>query len=56
MDFGKVYGGGMMLFAKELFIYVFKYVVLGVVAICGVVVGAKYKKNKIEKNQTENDK
>lgn len=37
----------MNLLAGELLTYVFKYIVLGAIAIIGVVCGAKYKKNKL---------
>lgn len=39
----------MELFAGELLTYLFKFIVLGAIAVAGVLCGAKYKKNKIAK-------
>ena len=39
----------MDLLAGEFLTYLFKYIVLGVIAIAGVLCGVKYKKNKLEK-------
>lgn len=42
-----------MLFANELLNYLIKYVVLGVIAIIGVLCGVKAKKNKLAKLENE---
>lgn len=39
----------MELLAGEFLTYLFKYIVLGAIAIVGIICGAKYKKNKIAK-------
>ncbi|MCM1180069.1 MAG: hypothetical protein NC347_07420 [Clostridium sp.] len=36
-----------MLFLQELVTYLIKFVVLGAIAVAGVMFGAKYKKNKL---------
>lgn len=43
-----------MLFLNEFVTYLIKYVVLGVIAVFGVMFGARYKKNKLAK-QTEEE-
>ncbi len=40
-----------MLLVSEFLEYVFKFIVLGVVAFCGVLCGSKIKKNKLAKEQ-----
>lgn len=46
----KMNGGMIMdLLAGEFLTYLFKYIVLGVIAIAGVLCGVKYKKNKLAK-------
>lgn len=42
-----------MAFAGEFLTYLFKYIVLGVIAIAGVLCGAKLKKNKLEKEESK---
>ena len=41
-----------MLFMNELLTYLFKFIVLGVVAVAGVLCGIKIKKNKIAKSES----
>ena len=41
-----------MAFLSELLTYLFKFIVLGVITIAGVMCGAKMKKNKLAKNAT----
>lgn len=38
-----------MLLANEFLTYLFKYIILGVIAIAGVMCGAQYKKSKAAK-------
>lgn len=45
-----------MLFANELLNYLVKYLALGVIAVVGVLCGAKAKKNKLAKLETEGAK
>ncbi len=40
----------MDLLAGEFLTYLFKYIILGVIAVAGVLCGAKYKKNKLAKS------
>ncbi len=42
-----------MLFLNELGTYLIKFIVLGVIAVLGVMCGAKYKKNKLAKQAGE---
>ncbi|MDE6435082.1 MAG: hypothetical protein K2L07_12735 [Lachnospiraceae bacterium] len=42
-----------MLFLNEFVTYLIKYVVLGIIAVLGVMLGAKYKKNKLAKQADE---
>ncbi|MCM1158915.1 MAG: hypothetical protein NC300_11080 [Bacteroidales bacterium] len=44
----------MNLLAGEFLTYLFKYIILGVIAVAGVLCGAKFKKNKLAKKAEEN--
>lgn len=44
-----------MLFLNELLTYLFKYIVLGIVAIAAVFCGAKYKRNKLKKDAAKDE-
>lgn len=45
----------MNLLAGEFLTYIFKYIVLGVIAVAGVLCGAKYKKNKLAKKAADEE-
>lgn len=45
----------MNLLASEFLTYIFKYIVLGVIAVAGVLCGAKYKKNKLAKEAADEE-
>lgn len=42
-----------MLFLNELITYLIKFIALGIIAVLGVMCGAKYKKNKLAKQTGE---
>jgi len=42
-----------MLFLNELGTYLIKFIVLGIIAVAGVMCGAKYKKNKLAEQAGE---
>lgn len=45
----------MNLLAGEFLTYIFKYIILGAIAVAGVLCGAKYKKNKLAKEAADDE-
>ena len=42
-----------MAFLSELFTYIFKFIILAAIAVAGIMLGAKHKKNKLAKAESE---